>query len=316
MKKYFFLSIVTAAIFVVQLSFTKGEPSTKEELGEMLFFDKILSSDKTVSCGSCHKPKYAFADTSAVSIGVKGRSGRRNTPSSMNLRLQRTFFWDGRALSLEEQALAPIEDPAEMNLPIDKAVDRLRKNRKYRDYFKKIFNSEPTKETLGAALSAFERTLETSDSPFDNWKFYDDQNAVSESAKRGFIVFSFKGKCTSCHFGADFTANEFRNIGLFNGQNLNDSGRASVSRDLNDLGKFKTPGLRNVELTAPYMHNGIFKTLKEVINFYNDPSKVVPNALNRDTMLAKPLNLTDLERSDLEAFLLSLTDRRFSKPRK
>jgi cytochrome c peroxidase len=312
MKKYFVLSIVTLPIFFVQLSFTNREPSTRAELGELLFSDKILSSDRSISCASCHKPQFAFSDTSATSPGVGGIKGTRNTPSSMNLRLQRTFFWDGRAQTLEEQALAPIENPSEMNLPIDKAILRLRKNRKYREYFKKIFDSEPTKENLAQALAAFERTLETSDSPFDNWKFLDEPSAVSDEVKRGFQIFSTKGKCTSCHFGADFTENEFRNIGLFDGKKLNDSGRYLISKMSEDIGRFKTPPLRNIAMTAPYMHNGMFRTLKEVIEFYNDPEKIVPGAINRDTLLAKPLLLTDRERADLEAFLNALTDSRFA----
>jgi len=316
MKKYFIISGFAVFLFIVQLSFKGKEPTTPAELGELLFSEKLLSSNKTVSCASCHLPQFAFADTMSMSRGVLGRMGRRNTPSSMNLRLQPAFFWDGRARTLEEQALKPIQDPAEMNLPIEEAVARLRKSRKYRDYFKKIYNSEPTKENLANALASFELTLETSDSPFDVWKFMDDENAVAEDVKRGFAIFGTKGKCTSCHFGADFTSNEFRNIGLFDGKNFNDSGRYEVTKKLADIGRFKTPSLRNIALTAPYMHNGKFRTLKEVIEFYNDPSKVVPGGINRDTVLAKPLGLTDPERSDLEAFLNALTDSRFTKIRK
>lgn len=291
-------------------------PTSKEELGKLLFFDPILSKDKTISCASCHKPEYAFADSSATSLGVGGARGLRNTPSSMNMLLQRNFFWDGRAASLEEQALGPIENPAEMNLSLDKALLRLRKSKAYSSYFRKIFGSEPTRANLAEAIAAFERTLETSDSPFDYWKFYDDSNAVDNAVKRGFILFNEKGQCIKCHFGANFTLNEFRNIGLFNGRDLNDSGRASITGKIEDLGKFKTPGLRNVALTAPYMHNGMFGSLSEVIEFYNDPNKIVPNAMNRDSIMARPLGLTVDEKKDLESFLLSLTDKRFSKAEK
>ena len=306
------LFVITAiAIVCMQASFGNREPATKAELGKLLFFDPILSKDNTISCASCHKPAYAFADTAAVSVGVNKRAGTRNTPTAMNLLLQKTFFWDGRAKILEEQALAPIENPAEMNLPLREALLRLQKSKEYRDWFKKIFNSEPTLDNLASAIAAFERTLETSDSPFDNWKFSDDSNAVSPAVKRGFALFNGKGKCVQCHFGADFTANEFRNIGLFNGIDLNDSGRAVISGNREDAGKFKTASLRNVSVTAPYMHNGMFKTLKEVIDFYDDPAKVIPNAVNRDSLLAKPMGLTGQEKTDLEAFLLSLTDKRF-----
>jgi cytochrome c peroxidase len=312
MKKYMITGI--AAVFIlIQGSFIgkEKEPSSKAELGKLLFFDPILSKDRTISCASCHKPAHAFADTVAVSRGVMNRKGTRNTPSAMNLSLQRSFFWDGRAKNLEEQALAPIENPKEMNLPLDEALLRLRNSKEYSQYFRKLFGSEPDRNNMAEAIAAFERTLETSDSPFDNWKFSDDSLAVSEAVKRGFAVFNEKGKCVKCHFGADFTTNEFRNIGLFDGKRFNDSGRAVISGSKEELGKFKVPGLRNVAVTAPYMHNGMLKTLKEVIDFYDDPEKIVPRSINRDTVLAKPLGLTVQEKRDLEAFLRSLTDKQF-----
>jgi cytochrome c peroxidase len=313
MKKYIILIIPVISLLFIQASSGSKEPATKAELGELLFFDKILSKDHTISCGSCHLPEYAFADTSSVSRGVARKKGSRNTPSAMNLLLQRSFFWDGRAKSLEEQVLGPIENPVEMNLPVAKALIRLRNNKAYSKYFKKIFNAEPTSANLAEAIAAFERTLETSDSPFDNWKFSGDDDEVNDAVKRGFVLFNEKGKCIRCHFGADFTTNEFKNIGLFNGRELNDSGRAVISHKEEDLGKFKTAGLRNVSITSPYMHNGMFKTLKEVIDFYNEPDKVVPNSINRDTLLNKPLGLTPGEKSDLEAFLVSLADKKFTK---
>jgi cytochrome c peroxidase len=217
---------------------------------------------------------------------------------------------------LEEQALAPIENPDEMNLPIEKALKRLKESASYNAYFNKIFNSEPTRANLAEALASFERTLETSESPFDRWKFYQDPRAVSDAARRGFIVFNKKGKCIQCHFGSNFASDEFRNIGLFNGHELNDSGRATISGNLQDAGKFKIAPLRNVAVTAPYMHNGIFKTLKEVIEFYNNPGKIVPDAINRDSLLAKPLGLTEKEKTDLESFLISLTDKSFDVNKK
>ena len=311
MKKYIGYSTAIVVTGAITLSFALVEPSNKAELGKLLFFDSILSKDRTISCASCHKPEFAFADTSAVSKGVGGKRGTRNSPTAMNVMLRRPFFWDGRAKTLEEQALAPIENPVEMNLPLDSAIQRLQNDAVYRDHFKRIFNSEPNKETLAAAIAAFERTLETSESPFDKWKFYDDPAAVNEAVKKGFEIFNGKGKCSKCHFGADFTQNDFRNIGLFDGKNLNDSGRAVVSGKKDDLGKFKTPSLRNVAVTGPYMHNGMFKTLKQVIDFYDNPDKVVPRPINRDSLMAKPLQLTIGEKNELEAFLLSLTDQKF-----
>lgn len=313
MKKYIIISGLSLAIIFIQAASPVKEPATKAELGKLLFFDPILSRNRTISCASCHKPDHAFADTVAVSMGIDQQKGTRNTPSAMNLLLQRSFFWDGRAKSLEEQALAPIENKMEMDLPVETALSRLRNNKNYRDWFNKIFSNDPTRENLAEAIAAFERSLETSDSPFDNWKFSGDSAAVDEQVRRGFVLFNGKGKCIQCHFGADLTAHEFRNIGLFNGKDWNDSGRAIITKKPGDIGRFKTPGLRNIAVTAPYMHNGRFKTLAQVIEFYNEPGKIVPNAINRDSLLNKPLELTAGEQKDLEAFLLALTDKKFSK---
>jgi cytochrome c peroxidase len=310
MKKYIIVAISAGALIHWQGAIPNTS-SDKVSLGKRLFSDPILSRDNTVSCASCHQPAYAFSDTSAVSLGVGYTKGVRNTPSVMNISLLKTFFWDGRAQSLEEQALAPIENPAEMDLPVEEAVRRLKNSESYNEQFRQVFGSGPDRTHLAEALAAFERTLETSDSPFDNWKFSGDSSAVSDAVKKGFIVFNEKGKCVRCHFGADFTTNEFRNIGLFNGKTLNDSGRMIVSGKTEDIGKFKTPGLRNLAVTAPYMHNGMFNTLQQVIEFYNDPGKQVPGAINRDSLLAKPMGLTPQEKSDLEAFLMSLTDKTF-----
>ncbi|MBO0933027.1 cytochrome-c peroxidase [Fibrella aquatilis] len=141
----------------------------------------------------------------------------------------------------------------------------------------------------------------------------DNEAAVSESAKRGFALFNGRANCVQCHFGANFNNSDFRNIGLFDGKTLTDSGRAAVTKQAGDLGKFKIGPLRNVALTAPYMHNGMFKTLHEVVDYYDDPDKVVPDAINRDPLLAKPLGLTAQEKQDLVSFLQSLTDNRFSR---
>lgn len=313
MKKFNIILFACFTMIFIQATLINEEPEDEAALGRILFFDSILSKNNTISCASCHKPGFAFADTSAVSLGVNGKKGARNTPSAMNVALQSVFFWDGRAKDLEEQALMPIENPDEMALPVEEAIARLRNNEKYKKYFQKVFNSEPTAENLAAAIAAFERTLETSDSPFDVWKFYDDSTAVDDAVKRGFTVFNTKGKCIQCHFGSNFTTNEFRNIGLFNGKDMNDSGRASISHDTNDIGKFKIAALRNIAVTAPYMHNGRFKTLKDVIAFYDDPRVIVPDAIGIDSLLAKPLGLTQQEKDDLEAFLNSLTDKQFKR---
>lgn len=310
MKTYACLLLLTVT-GLIGAAFTTDEPTDKAALGRKLFFDPILSRNRTISCASCHREEFAFADTSAVSLGVLGRKGKRNTPSSMNVLLQANFFWDGRAATLEEQALIPIANPDEMDLPIDVAIKRLNASRTYRVYFSRIFGELPNKTNLAKALAEFQQTLETPDTPFDDWRINDNEEAVNESAKRGFAVFNGKANCIQCHFGANFNNSEFRNIGLFDGKTLIDSGRATITKKAVDLGKFKIGPLRNVALTAPYMHNGMFRTLAQVIDYYDNPDKVVPNPVNRDPLLAKPLGLTDQEKKDLEQFLLSLTDRRF-----
>ncbi len=287
----------------------KKLPGTEVELGKLLFFDPILSANKKTSCASCHKPEFAFADTLPFSIGFKGKPTQRNTPTAMNLMDRPYLFWDGRSPNLEDQALHPIRNSVEMGMTEKDLVTRLNKNKFYRLAFFKIYGKNPNTLLLGKAIAAFERTLETGDSPFD--KFMNgDSNAISASAMRGRDAFLDKGHCFDCHFTPDFTADEFKNIGLFNGKELNDSGRFAVTKDPNDIGKFKVPGLRNIALTAPYMHNGKFKSLEAVIEYYNNPSAFVNNAIGRDSLLSQPIGFTDLEKADLLAFLKSLTTKK------
>lgn len=287
---------------------------SEQQLGEQLFFDPILSRDSTISCASCHKPELAFADNSPTSAGVAGRRGDRNTPSAMNLLDHNFFFWDGRAETLEAQALGPIENPVEMDLPLTVAIRRLKQHAGYNKSFYAVYGQAPSKELLGKAIASYENTLESSNTAFDKYMNGSDTTLFSESAKRGLNLFNNKAKCFDCHFGSDFNGSDkFRNIGLYNGKNLNDPGRYKVTGQAKDLGAFKIPGLRNIAVTAPYMHNGMHKTLREVIDYYNEPDKFVNNAINRDSLLKKPLGLTESEKKDLEAFLLSLTDERFTK---
>lgn len=313
MKKLILVLFLAGLVLVLsQSAFTVGEPKAPAELGRKLFFDPILSKTKKISCASCHKEEFAFADTSAVSLGVRNQKGVRNTPSAMNMKLQASFFWDGRAKTLEQQALMPIENPIEMNLPIKVAVWRLNHDPAYIRAFQQVFHQAPNRHNLAKALAEFERTLETSDSPLDDWLLNDNESAVSESAKRGYALFNgTKAKCVQCHFGADFNNVEFRSIGLYDGKALRDSGRAGITKSKGDLGKFKIGALRNVAITPPYMHNGMFKTLREVIDYYNDPDKFIPHAIGCDTLLAKPMNLTEQEKTDLVHFMEALTDKRF-----
>lgn len=306
--------ITTLAVAIILgFSFSKTpQKITKERLGEMLFFDPILSEDSSISCASCHKPAFAFADTSAFSKGVHGRLGNRNTPSAMNVSARDFLFWDGRAASLEEQALGPIENPVEMNLKLSEAIKRLNRSKKYRNLFFTVYKTAPTTKTLASAIAAYERTLETSATPNDRW-MNDEPNGMTDQQVRGRDIFRVKAKCFECHFSPDFTGDEFRSIGLFNGTTHNDSGRYYVTQKPADIGKMKVPGLRNVAMTAPYMHDGSFKTLREVIDYYDNPHAKMPDGINRDSVLAKPLGLTEQDKQDLEAFLHALTDDRFTK---
>lgn len=291
---------------------TRSLPADEVALGKQLFFDPILSSTRQISCSSCHRPETAFADTTAVSLGVFRRKGKRNTPSVMNLGDAAFLFWDGRAETMQQQALIPIANPDEMDLPIDIAVSRLQANAFYQSAFGRVYQQQPSDSLLARALAAFELSLETGDTPFDEWKTNDNALVVSESVKRGFSLFNGKANCVRCHFGRDFADAGFRNVGLFNGKNLSDSGRAVITKNSADLGKFKIAPLRNVALTAPYMHNGMFRTLRAVIDYYDDPGKFVPDPINRDTLLEKPIGLTDQDKQDLENFLRSLTSPRFT----
>jgi cytochrome c peroxidase len=289
------------------------EPNSIEELGELLFFDSILSRENKVSCASCHKPEFAFSDNVKFSFGVDSMKGDRNTPSAMNMSARNFFFHDGRSESLEDQAKGPIENPKEMDIPLSAVVQKLNNHKQYKLFFNKIFKKPASIENVVAAIAAYERTLETNNSPFDNYISGKDTTLFSESAKRGQIIFNVKGRCFDCHFGPDFTNDDFKNIGIFNGKDFNDSGRYIITKNIKEIGSFKVPGLRNVAMTKPYMHNGMFNTLREVIDYYDNPNKIISNSINRDTSMNKPLGLTNQEKDDLEAFLLSLTDARFKK---
>jgi len=312
MKSSHFL--IPILLLIISCAETKTEKiiATEAQLGEALYFDPILSRDSTVSCASCHKPEFAFADNTPVSVGVYHQKGTRNTPSSMNQSSRNAYFWDGRAETLEEQALGPIENPVEMDLPVSLAIRRLVKNERYRMAFSAIYGKQPSAKLLAQAISAFEKTLETNNTAFDKYMNESDTTLFTESAKRGLELFNGKAKCFDCHFGVDFSGNDnYKNIGLYNGKELNDKGRYDISKNIKDLGAFKTPGLRNIAQTAPYMHNGMFKTLTEVIEHYDDPDKFVKGAINRDTSMAKPLKLSKQEKEDLVNFMLSLSDERF-----
>lgn len=301
-------AIILATTAVVVFTAFKPRPAsmTEAELGRKLFFDKLFSANRSVSCADCHRPEFAFSDTNAFSLGFDGRRTLRNTPGLTNLGGRPYFFWDGRVATLEEQVLHPVQNPLEMGMTLHEVNRRLRADKEYVRLFRAIYGRKPDAKLAAKAIAAFEATLETGGSAFD--RFMDgDSAAISRSAIRGREIFMNKGRCFDCHFSPDFTGDEFRNIGLFNGKNLNDSGRMSISKKAEDLGRFRVPGLRNVSLTSPYMHNGMFRTLQDVIEYYDNPDRFVPDAINRDTTLSRPLNLSPTEKADLLAFLQSLT---------
>ncbi|MBK7763612.1 MAG: cytochrome-c peroxidase [Bacteroidetes bacterium] len=318
MSKTFYIPTLVIAIFICLIT-SSYKPKdtvstlTKEHLGEKLFFDKILSSDYSISCASCHKPEFAFADTMAFSKGVNGKFTARNTPSVMNMAMRDEFFWDGRAKSLEAQVVGPVENPNEMNLPFKEAVKRIQSNQEYYLLFKQLYQKAPDSASIVDCIAAFERSLETDQTPNDRW-LNDLPNGLTTQQMRGRELFtSNRTRCFDCHFTPDFTSDEYRNIGLFDGKVFNDSGRYHVTKNLLDIGKFKIPGLRNVAITAPYMHNGIFKTLREVIDYYDEPNKFMKQTLYRDTILPLHIGLTEQEKQDLESYLHALTDDRFTK---
>ncbi len=281
-----------------------------EDLGEKLFFEPMLSLDESIHCGSCHIPEYAFADIIPFSRGVGGTFGKRNTPSAMNLSGRPELFYDGRASSLEDQVHFPIEDPLEMNVKMETVVERLKNDQKYVLWFDLFFEDGITQSNIASAIAEYERTLETGNAKID--QVAREEAEFTESEQRGQEIFNDpKNKCFDCHLGVDFTNDEYRNIGLYDGVERNDLGRFNVTNDSADIGKFRVPVLRNVAMTAPYMHDGSFQTLEEVVDYYNNPYDFVPNPVNIDSLLLEPLNLSDQDKVDLVNFLKTLTDEQF-----
>lgn len=270
------------------------------QLGKALFFDPRLSGSGWISCATCHNPALGWSDGLPTAIGHGMTVLGRATPTILNTAYQRFQFWDGRARTLEEQALGPIEAEVEMAGNVADAVTKLKKLPQYVEMFAKAYPGEEISgDTIAKALASFERSIVSSEAPFDRWQ-KGDEGAVNESVKRGFALFKGKANCTACHQGFNFVDDGFHNLGLKGNQ---DAGRfAKVP--VNVLkGAFKTPTLRDVALTAPYMHNGMYATLEEVVEHYNRGGDVKENL---DPNM-KPLNLTAQEVSDVVAFLRALT---------
>lgn len=246
-------------------------PMTKDkvELGRALFFDARLSRDNTVSCATCHSPRTAFADNRRVSRGIGSQVGDRNAPTIINRAFSREQFWDGHADSLEEQSIAPLTDPREMGMPsLGLLVEKLRAIKGYSAWFKRVFGRDVHIDDLAKAIAAFERTIVSGDSNIDKFGAgY--QQAINESEKRGLDLFKDKARCIQCHSGFNFTDEKYHNIGIDWDSTSVDLGRYTVSKKVEDIGAFKTPTLREIARTAPYMHDGSLATLEETVEFYN-----------------------------------------------
>jgi cytochrome c peroxidase len=281
-------------------------------LGRRLFYDVQLSADSTLSCAGCHNPTLEFTDGRRVALGVRSQPGTRNTPTILNAVYSSAQFWDGRSPSLEDQAGGPIANPIEMAQTHEACVAKLSRNAAYRRDFAAVFGPGPvTIRKVEMAVASFERTLVSGNSPFDRYQFGGDKSALSPAAIRGLAIFTDKqrGNCSTCHSVAKdyalFTDGKFHNLGAgmdANGE-LTDLGRYTQTKNEGDRSAFRTPTLRNIAKTAPYMHDGSKKTLKEVVDFYAGGGNSNPQ-LDKEI---KELKLSGRDRADLVAFLESLT---------
>lgn len=290
---------------------TLPNPPTPERvrLGRWLFYDRRLSGDGSVSCSTCHEPAHVFSQATPVATGIRGQKGVRKAPSFVNeaVTLYPYFFWDGRAASLEDQALGPIANPIEMGSTHQSMVATITKIPGYAPYFKQAFGTEAiTKERVVQAIADYERTRMDGNSPWDRWRQNRDEHAVSDEVKKGHELFFGKAKCNQCHLGENFTDSRFHNLGVgYNPRTRKyaDVGRYAVTKNPDDLGAFKTPGLRDVDKHAPYMHDGSVATLREVMDLYNRGGERNPHL---DPKVGEPLHLSDAEIDDLIAFMKAL----------
>jgi len=326
MKKSLMISAIVSISMLTSASFASDnskwlkpkevpQPSnnklTKEkiELGRLLYFDKRLSKDDSVSCATCHHPKRGWTDLHPTSkaVGFGGRVGPRNSPTVLNSAFNKRQFWDGRARSLEEQALGPIQADVEMNMPLDELVAKLKKIKGYVKLFNKAFPNEGiTKDTIAKAIASFERTVISPDAPFDKF-IKGDKNAMSKEAKEGFELFKGKAHCADCHDGWNFTDSSFHNIGLNDGElHGKELGRYNVKNRPAWYGVFKTPTLRDVTKSYPYFHDGSVKTLKEATVICASGGRYEHNVKNRSTSI-KNRHLSEEEIGKLVEFMKALT---------
>ena len=277
--------------------------TAKVDLGKQLYFDGRLSKNGQVPCAACHLPSTGFADARQVSIGVGGSIGDRQAPTIFNTAYNPSQFWDGRVGSLEEQVLGPIQEQDEMAETIDNVVKKIGKIKGYQQQFRAVFGAGVNMQGIAEAIAAYERTVVSTNSAFDKYVL-GDAKAMDEPAVRGMALFKGKARCILCHNGPNFTDNQFHNLGVPQvGPRKEDVGRYEVTRMESDKGAFKTPTLRSITETAPYMHDGAFKTLEEVVDFLDQGGGSNPNL----SPLVKPLGLSTEEKSDLVTFLKALT---------
>jgi len=281
-----------------------NEPSQdKIDLGRELFFDTRLSADNSISCASCHVPAFAFTDRKMVSNGVEGRVTARNSPSILNAGYLKTVMFDAHLETLEMQVTVPIQEHVEMDITVVSLLERLRKIPEYQKAAKEIYDRDFDAWVLTRSIAAFERSLVSDNSRFDQYMYGGDKSALTKSEKEGWKIFSEELYCTKCHPAPHFTTYQAENNGLYENYG-EDKGRFRIHHDTLDMDKFKVPSLRNVELTYPYMHNGAFSTLDDVIAHYSSGGKEHPNK----NSLIKPFDLSEGEKTDLKNFLRALTD--------
>lgn len=287
-----------------RIPFPEDNPMTAEKVafGKRLFFDKRLSRDNSISCASCHQPEKAFTDGLPKSIGVNGQVAMRNAPSLLNSAYSQAYMYDAEVKTLEMQALVPIRDHLEMASSMKEVVEKLRKDPHYRHLARSVFKRELDAFVVTRALSAYERSLISRNSRFDQYRA-GKKDALTKDERAGWKLFSEKLVCTQCHSGPDFTNYQAMSNGLHTDYG-DDQGRYRINGQENERGTFKVPGLRNVTLTAPYMHDGSMQTLREVLIHYSTGGKPFPNK----SPLIQPFVLSDLEMSQLEAFFQSLVD--------
>ena len=290
------------------IDFPEGNEFTKArwDLGKRLFFDKAMSLDSSISCASCHQPNLAFSDDVAFSLGVEERLGTRNSPSLANITYHPYFTREGGVPTLEMQVLVPIQEHNEFDFNIVLIVDRLKNDSTYIQMAQEAYDREIDAFVITRAITCFERSLLSGYSPYDQYQNYDKPSAISDAAIRGMtLFFSDKTNCSKCHSDFNFTNYAFENNGLY--EVYADDGRFRLTGEESDRALFKVPSLRNIELTAPYMHDGSLSTLEEVIEHYQSGGK---NHLHKSDLI-QPLSVSETEKDDLIQFLKSLTDESF-----